>query len=48
MRKLLPAVCIAFTFSTTVFASKNLADHPLQIQVIESHWNRPITAVDRR
>lgn len=39
MRKLVLAVSLSFLFTWTLFAGKNLADYPLQIQVIESHWN---------
>ncbi len=48
MRRLGVAVSIPFLFSVVLFAGKNPADYPLQIQVIESHWNRAYTAVDRR
>ena len=41
MRKFALAVCVPFLLSVTLLAGKNLADYPLQIQVIESHWNRP-------
>jgi len=33
-------------FPLTLLAGKNLADYPLQIQVIESHWNRHYGTVD--
>lgn len=46
MRRLAWAVVLMFPL--TLFAGKNLADYPLQIQVIESHWNRPLNNVDRR
>jgi len=46
MRRL--ALVVAFMFPLTLLAGKNLAEYPLQIQVIESHWNRPINGVDRR
>src|ERR1700679_3552589 len=46
MRRLVLAV--AFMFPLTLLAGKNLAEYPLQIHVIESHWNRPINNVDRR
>jgi hypothetical protein len=42
------ALSIPFFFSVVLLASKDLADYPLQIQVIESHWNRPNTPIDRR
>src|ERR1017187_6174233 len=45
MRRL--ALAVGFLFPLTLIAGKNPADYPLQIQVIESHWNRPINAVDR-
>jgi hypothetical protein len=48
MRKLFLAVGVLFLFSTILFAGKNLAEYPLQIQVLESHWNRPVSPVDRR
>jgi hypothetical protein len=48
MRRLALAVSLPFVFSVVLFASKDLADYPLQIQVIESHWNRPTNPVDRR
>lgn len=40
MRRLLLAVTVSLLFSITLMAGRNLADYPLQIQVIESHWNR--------
>jgi hypothetical protein len=46
MRRL--ALAVALIFPITLLAGKNPSDYPLQIQVIESHWNRPINAVDRR
>jgi hypothetical protein len=46
MRKL--ALAMTFMFPFTLLAGKNPAEYPLQIQVIESHWNRPINNVDRR
>src|SRR5271154_5583929 len=48
MRRLALAVAFPFLFSIALLAGKNLADYPLQIQVIESHWNRPVSPVDRR
>jgi hypothetical protein len=42
------ALAVALIFPVTLLAGKNPSDYPLQIQVIESHWNRPINAVDRR
>ena len=46
MRRLALAVSLLFPF--TLFAGKNLAEYPLQIKVIETHWNRPLTPIDRR
>jgi hypothetical protein len=46
MRRL--ALALSLLFPLTLIAGKNLADYPLQIQVIESHWNRPVNNVDRR
>jgi hypothetical protein len=46
MRRL--ALSVSLLFPLTLLAGKNLADYPLQIQVIESHWNWPINTVDRR
>jgi hypothetical protein len=46
MRRL--ALAVALMFPIVLLAGKNPADYPLQIQVIESHWNRPINNVDRR
>jgi hypothetical protein len=40
MRRLALAVCISFFLPVLLFAGKNLADYPLQIQIIESHWHR--------
>jgi hypothetical protein len=40
MRKLVLAASLPFLFAVSLFAGKNLADYPLQIQVIESHWHR--------
>lgn len=48
MRRLLLVLSVLFLFSTILFAGKNLAEYPLQIQVLESHWNRPVNPVDRR
>jgi hypothetical protein len=48
MRRLAWAVIIPFLFSVVLFAGKNPADYPLQIQIIESHWNRPNAPMDRR
>jgi|SRR5208282_2796043 len=40
MRKFVLALCLPFLFTISLLAGKNLADYPLQIQVIESHWSR--------
>jgi hypothetical protein len=40
MRKLALAVAFLFLPSVPLLAGKNLADYPLQIQIVESHWNR--------
>jgi|HubBroStandDraft_6_1064221.scaffolds.fasta_scaffold687430_2 hypothetical protein len=40
MRKFVLAASLSFLFSVSLLAGKNLADYPLQIQVIESHWQR--------
>jgi hypothetical protein len=40
MRKFGLAASLSFLFSVSLLAGKNLADYPLQIQVIESHWQR--------
>lgn len=44
MRRL--ALAVALVFPLTLLAGKNLTDYPLQIQVIESHWNRHYGMVD--
>src|ERR1700691_811496 len=47
MRRLaLAVVCISLLFPTVLLAGKNLADYPLQIQVIESHWHHHDRMVD--
>jgi len=46
MRRL--ALTLSLLFPLTLLAGKNPSDYPLRIQVIESHWNRPINNVDRR
>jgi hypothetical protein len=48
MRRVALAVAFPFLLSVALLAGKNPADYPLQIQVIESHWNRPVSPVDRR
>jgi hypothetical protein len=42
------ALAVALLSPLTLVAGKNPADYPLRIQVIESHWNRPLNNVDRR
>src|ERR1700685_1523528 len=42
------ALALLLLFPLALLAGKNPADYPLQIQVIESHWNRPINRPDRR
>lgn len=44
MRRLTLALILLLPL--TVLAGKNPADYPLQIQVIESHWNRRYGTVD--
>ncbi len=46
MRRLALALAVLFLFSVPLLAGKNLADYPLQIQVIESHWHRHDRMVD--
>ncbi len=41
MRRFVLAVSLLFPL--TSLAGKNPADYPLRIQVIESHWNRPMS-----
>jgi hypothetical protein len=48
MRRLAFAVAFPFLFSIALLAGKNPADYPLQIQVIESHWERPADPLTRR
>jgi hypothetical protein len=40
MRRLALTLTVPLLCSVALFAGKNLADYPLQIQIIESHWNR--------
>ncbi len=40
MRRFVLIVGVPFLFAISSLAGKNLADYPLQIQVIESHWHR--------
>jgi len=40
MRKLRLGVESVFLLSIAALAGKNLADYPLQIQIVESHWHR--------
>ena len=46
MRRLVLAVIGLLLFSVVLLAGKNLADYPLQIQVIESRWHRHQGMVD--
>jgi hypothetical protein len=46
MRRLAWLVCIFFLLPAVSRAGKNLADYPLQIRVIEAHWNRHQGMVD--
>ena len=46
MRRLALALAVLFLFSVPLLAGKNLADYPLHIQVIESHWHRHNGMVD--
>lgn len=46
MRRLALVVCIFLLLPAVSRAGKNLADYPLQIQVIESHWHRYRGGVD--
>jgi hypothetical protein len=39
MKRLTMAVGLVLLLSTIVLAGKNLADYPLQIQIVESHWH---------
>jgi hypothetical protein len=39
MKKLTMAAGIVLFLATIVLAGKNLADYPLQIEIVESHWN---------
>ena len=40
MRKFVLIVGVPFLLVLSSLAGKNLADYPLQIQVVESHWHR--------
>jgi len=40
MRKLVASLSLIFTLSVPLLGGKNLADYTLQIQVLESHWQR--------
>jgi hypothetical protein len=40
MRKVVLTSSLPFLLAISLFAGKNPADYPLQIQVIESHWHR--------
>lgn len=44
MRRLTLVLCLLLPLALS--AGKNLADYPLQIQVIESHWNRHYGTVE--
>jgi hypothetical protein len=39
VRRFVLTVILVFLFTVSSLAGKNLADYPLQIQVIESHWH---------
>jgi hypothetical protein len=40
MKRLTMAVGLVLFLSTMLVAGKNLADYPLQIEIVESHWHR--------
>ncbi len=40
MKRLAMAVVVILFLSTIVLAGKDLADYPLRIQIVESHWHR--------
>ena len=40
MNRLLGIACYVVFLTSTLFAGKNLSDYPLQIQILESHWQR--------
>jgi hypothetical protein len=40
MKKLGTAAGVVLFFSAIALAGKNLAEYPLQIQIVESHWHR--------
>lgn len=46
MRRLALAIFVPVLLPLALLAGKNLADYPLQIQIIESHWNRRYGTVD--
>jgi hypothetical protein len=46
VRKLALLVSIFFLLPAVSRAGKNLAEYPLQIQIVESHWNRNRGIVD--
>lgn len=46
MRRLALALTVPFLLPIVLFAGKNLADYPLEIQIIESHWNRHYGTVE--
>jgi len=42
VRQFVLTASLPFLFAVSLLAGKNLADYPLQIQVIETHWHRHI------
>jgi hypothetical protein len=40
VRQFVLTASLPFLFAVSLLAGKNLADYPLQIQVIETHWHR--------
>ena len=46
MRRLALALTVPFLLPIVLFAGKNLADYPLEIQIVESHWNRHYGTVE--
>ncbi|MGC1220668.1 MAG: hypothetical protein WA872_02680 [Candidatus Sulfotelmatobacter sp.] len=42
MRKLALTVSALFFLPVALLAGKNLADYPLHIQIVESHWHRHV------
>ena len=45
MRKFVLTPSLPFLCAVSLLAGKNLADYPLQIQVIETHWHRHINRI---